>query len=64
MNFVKWIGPDYWEKRKSVFDFRQDVESFLNQGKMVRTSGAPPSRSKVPQSKLPFEMPRPKPSAR
>ena len=34
VNFAKAIGPDYWEKRKNVFDFRQDPESFLNQGKM------------------------------
>lgn len=34
VNFAKGIGPDYWEKRKNVFDFRQDVKSFLNLGKM------------------------------
>ncbi|HEX3315634.1 MAG TPA: alpha-amylase family protein, partial [Gemmataceae bacterium] len=34
VNFAKSIGPDYWEKRKNVFDFKQDVGSFLNQGKM------------------------------
>jgi len=34
VNFAKGIGPDYWEKRKNVFDFRQDVASFLNRGKM------------------------------
>jgi hypothetical protein len=34
VNFAKSIGPDYWEKRKNVFDFRQDPESFLNEGKM------------------------------
>jgi hypothetical protein len=34
VNFAKAIGPDYWEKRKNVFDFKQDVGSFLNQGKM------------------------------
>ncbi len=34
VNFAKAIGPDYWEKRKNVFDFRQDPMSFLNQGKM------------------------------
>ena len=34
VNFSKSIGPDYWEKRKNVFDFRQEVTSFLNQGKM------------------------------
>lgn len=34
VNFAQSIGPDYWEKRKNVFDFRQDPQSFLNQGKM------------------------------
>ncbi len=34
VNFAKSIGPDYWERRKNVFDFRQDVASFLNEGKM------------------------------
>ena len=34
INFAKSIGPDYWEKRKDIFDFRQDTASFLNQGKM------------------------------
>ena len=34
VNFAKSIGPDYWEKRKNVFDFKQDTSSFLNQGKM------------------------------
>ena len=32
VNFAKSIGPDYWEKRKNVFDFKQDVGSFLNRG--------------------------------
>ena len=39
VNFAKGIGPDYWEKRKSVFDFRQDVNSFLNGGKMATYVG-------------------------
>lgn len=34
VNFAQSIGPDYWEKRKNVFDFHQDPSSFLNQGKM------------------------------
>jgi hypothetical protein len=34
VNFARSIGPDYWEKRKNIFDFRQDVGSFLNEGKM------------------------------
>jgi Trehalose utilisation len=34
VNFAKSIGPDYWEKRKNIFDFKQDTASILNQGKM------------------------------
>jgi hypothetical protein len=34
VNFAKAIGPDYWEKRKNVFDYHQDAASFLNQGRM------------------------------
>lgn len=42
VNFALAIGPDYWEKRKSVFDFQQDVASFLNQGKMKTYVGPHP----------------------
>jgi hypothetical protein len=34
VNFAKSIGPDYWEKRKNIFDFKQDPTSVLNEGKM------------------------------
>ena len=34
VNFAKSIGPDYWEKRKNVFAFKQETSSFLNRGKM------------------------------
>ncbi len=34
VNFAKSIGPDYWEKQKNVFDYKQDPASFLNQGRM------------------------------
>lgn len=34
VNFAQAIGPDYWEKRKHIFDFKQDAASFLNAGKM------------------------------
>lgn len=34
VNFAKSIGPDYWEKRKNVFDFRQSPGAFTDQGKM------------------------------
>lgn len=48
VNFAKSIGPDYWEKRKSVFDFRQDVDSFLNQGRMQQYIGPEPVTFKGP----------------
>ncbi len=34
VNFAQAITPDYWEKRKNVFDFKQDPGSLLNQGLM------------------------------
>ncbi|WP_020471703.1 ThuA domain-containing protein [Zavarzinella formosa] len=34
VNFEKAIGPDYWEKRKNVFEFRLDADSPLNKGKV------------------------------
>jgi hypothetical protein len=34
VNFARSVGPDYWEKRKNVFDFKQDTTSVLNQGRM------------------------------
>jgi hypothetical protein len=40
VNFAKSIGPDYWEKRKNVFDFTQDPASILNQGRMKTYVGA------------------------
>jgi hypothetical protein len=34
VNFATAIGPDYWQKRKNVFDFRTDPASLLNRGRM------------------------------
>ena len=47
-NFAKAIGPDYWEKRKNVFHFRQDTTSFLNRGKMATYVGPDPVTFKGP----------------
>ncbi len=47
-NFAKAIGPDYWEKQKNVFDFRQDVGSFLNQARMKTYVGPEPVTLKGP----------------
>ena len=48
VNFARAIGPDYWEKRKNVFDFKQDVASFLNRGRMPTYVGALPVTFKGP----------------
>jgi hypothetical protein len=40
VNFANSIGPDYWEKRKNIFDFKQDVDSFLNRGWMPAYVGS------------------------
>src|SRR5581483_1481714 len=48
VNFAKSLTAEYWEKRKQVFDFRQDVESFLNTGKMPIYVGSEPVTLKGP----------------
>jgi len=48
VNFAKSIGPDYWEKRKNVFDFKQDPGSFLNRGRMATYVGDNPVTFKGP----------------
>lgn len=39
VNFARAIGPDYWEKRRNVFDFRPAPSSFLNRGRMAAYVG-------------------------
>src|SRR5207248_8072788 len=39
-NFAKSIGPDYWEKRKNVFDFRLDAQNVLQNPKLADALGA------------------------
>jgi hypothetical protein len=48
VNFARAITPDYWEKRKNVFDFRQEADSPLNQGKMQTYVGEEPVTFKGP----------------
>lgn len=48
INFAKAIGPDYWEKRKNVFDFKIDAASFLNEGRMQTYVGDTPVTFKGP----------------
>ena len=47
-NFARSIGPDYWEKRKGVFDFRQAADSPLKRGKMTVYVGDQPVTFKGP----------------
>ncbi len=39
VNFAKGVGPDYWEKRKNILDFRVPPESPLNKGKVADLIG-------------------------
>ena len=48
VNFAASIPADYWEKRKNVFDFRQNTESWLNAGKMRTYVGPDPVTFKGP----------------
>jgi hypothetical protein len=48
VNFINSITPDYWEKRKSVFDFKLDTSSFLNQDRMKTYVGDQPVTFKGP----------------
>src|SRR5207244_5346272 len=48
VNFAQAIGLDYWEKRKNIFDFKQDAASILNQGRMKTYVGDQPVTFKGP----------------
>jgi Beta-galactosidase trimerisation domain len=48
VNFAQSIGPDYWEKRRNVFEFRQELGSFLNRGRMTTYVGSDPVTFKGP----------------
>jgi hypothetical protein len=48
VNFAKAIGPDYWEKRKNVFDFILDPLSILNKGRLQTYIGSQPVTFKGP----------------
>ena len=60
INFAKSIGPDYWEKRKNIFDFKQDMNSFLNQGKMKTYVGDQSVTFKGPAVKVALRSPQAK----
>jgi hypothetical protein len=57
VNFARSIGPDYWEKRRNVFDFKQDPASLLNQGKMKTYVGDQPVTFKGPAVRVAIESP-------
>jgi hypothetical protein len=42
VNFARGLTAEYWQKRKGIFDFRQDTASFLNQGRMRTYVGPEP----------------------
>lgn len=48
INFAKSIGPDYFDKRKNVFDLRLAPDSVLLQGKMKTYIAAEPVTFKGP----------------
>jgi hypothetical protein len=48
VNFAASIGPDYWEKRKNVFDFKQAEGSIFNRGMMQTYVGHNPVTFKGP----------------
>lgn len=41
-NFARGLTPDYWQKRKGIFDFRQAAGTFLDQGLMRTYVGPEP----------------------
>src|SRR5205085_886032 len=47
-NFARGVGPDYWERRKGVFDFQIESSSFLNRGRMRTYVGGDPVTFKGP----------------
>jgi hypothetical protein len=47
-NLARGVGPDYWERRKGVFDFQIEASSFLNHGRMRTYVGSDPVTFKGP----------------
>jgi hypothetical protein len=52
VNFAKGIGPDYWEKRKGVFEFKMPPGSRLNAGKLATLVGTDPVTLKAPAARV------------
>jgi hypothetical protein len=47
-NFARALPPDYWERRRGVFDARLAVGSFLNAGRLAEYVGTDPVTFKGP----------------
>jgi hypothetical protein len=48
VNFARALSPDYWERRKGVFDFRPDAASPLHKGRLKDYVGDQPVTFKGP----------------
>ncbi|MFO0871586.1 MAG: hypothetical protein U0935_21900 [Pirellulales bacterium] len=47
-NFARSIGPDFWEKRRHIFDFRLQPDTFLDRGTLAAYVGHDPVTFKGP----------------
>lgn len=57
-NFARALPPDYWEKRRGVFDAKLTAGSFLDRGKLAEYVGTDPVTFKGPAVRV-----RPRPGA-
>ncbi len=48
VNFARSIGPDYWSKRRNVFEFRLTSDSWMNRDLMATYIGTDPVTFKGP----------------
>ncbi len=51
VNFAKAVGPDYWEKRKNVFEVKLEAQSFLDEKRLRAYVGESPVTFKGPAVK-------------
>jgi hypothetical protein len=51
-NFARTLPPDYWSKRKGVWDFRRDGDSFLKTDRLVQLIGDGPVVFKGPVTRV------------
>ena len=55
VNFAQAIGPDYWEKRKQIFDLRVQPTSLLDRGRLSAYIGTDPVTFKGPAVRVAAE---------